>query len=74
MASAYKANIFSSISEIDRDDWQSLLEEGSLFRSYDWLVFLEQGVIEDYTPRYILISDDAGRLVAHASVYLIDTS
>jgi predicted N-acyltransferase len=74
MASLYKATVHSSIAEIDRDEWQSILKDGSLFRSHEWMVFLEYGVIDDYSPRYIVFRDGGGRLVAHASAYLIDTS
>jgi predicted N-acyltransferase len=70
----YRATVHLSIAEISEDEWQSILDPGTLFHSYPWMAFLEQNVLGDYSPRYIVFRDEAGRLVGHASAYLIDTS
>src|ERR1700730_13556171 len=70
----FRATVHSSIAEISEVEWQTVLGPGTLFHSYRWMVFLESNVLEDSSPRYIVFRNEAGRLVGHASAYLIDTS
>lgn len=68
------ASVHNSIAEIDAAEWDGLVGPGRLFQSHAWLEVLEGGSVLDYVPKYVVIRDDAGELIAAAAAFIMPTS
>jgi predicted N-acyltransferase len=64
----------SSISEIAQDEWDELVSQSHTMLRYRWLSHLEDGSLNQFTPRYIIVRDAAGQVVAHTAAYVNSTS
>jgi predicted N-acyltransferase len=64
----------SSISEIAQDEWDELVSLSHTMLRYRWLSHLEDGSLNQFAPRYIIVRDAAGQVVAHAAAYVNSTS
>ncbi|MDH5751216.1 MAG: GNAT family N-acetyltransferase [Deltaproteobacteria bacterium] len=72
-----KTRMVSSILELDRQDWDAMVGQGSPFCEWDWLAALEQsGSVagqKGWRPLHLIAEDDAGLLGA-CPAYLKDNS
>src|ERR1035437_2783639 len=68
-----KAEIFSSIRDVPREQWNGLLKNHSATHSCEFWDVIETSQLNDFSYRYVLLSDDAGAPVALASFYSITT-
>lgn len=66
--------IYDSISELDMHEWDEVVGPNQLFQRSEWLRALEGGGLADCTPKYFVVRDASGRMVASASAYIIPTS
>lgn len=68
-----KTKIYSSIDDIPRDAWDSLLGDGSCVLSHDFWTVLERARMKEFDFRHALFFDDDDRLAGFASFYTIST-
>ncbi len=69
----YQTTIYASIHEIDAELWDAITGHNGLIRSHAYLAAAEAASIEDCRYFYPVITDENGRIVAHACVYTITT-
>jgi predicted N-acyltransferase len=66
--------VHDSIGELDAAEWDAVVGPERLFQSHAWLRALEGGAVVDCIPKYFVVRDEAGRMLANASAYIIPTS
>lgn len=66
--------ILHSIKDCSQAEWDSLVDDGRFYKKYEWLLALEAGALIDCPIRYLLVRDEKGKLLAHATVCLVRTS
>jgi len=69
-----QVTVHESIQEVDATEWDEVVGPERLFQSHAWLRSLEGGALVDCKPKYFVVRDEAGRMVANASAYIIPTS
>ncbi|MCK4797960.1 MAG: N-acetyltransferase [Spirochaetes bacterium] len=65
----YKIKIFKSIKEINQKSWDSLVEKDKIICSYNFLKAVEESHINDCNFYYLVIYNNAHKIVAHTWVY-----
>ncbi len=63
----HTVEIISSIKGLRKEEWDALIGD-NIFSSYGWLKTVEETVIGDVSPKYILVKD-SGRLIRVAVCY-----
>jgi hypothetical protein len=65
--------LLGGVREVERDEWDALVGEGSPFLEWDWLASLEEagcvGARQGWAPRPLVVRE-GGRLLAAAPLYL----
>lgn len=69
----YRTDIYTSIHEIEAKSWDAIIGHNGLIRSHAYLAAVEAASIDDCQYFYPVITDEDGRIVAHACVYTIVT-
>ncbi len=65
--------IHTSIAQIDRDEWNSIVAPNRLICRHEYLEAIENSKINDCRYFYPVIRDDSGKLLAHTCLYFIST-
>ena len=71
--SGFNVTIHHSIHEINPDEWNEIVGEGRVWQSHAALALLQDGGIEDYRARYLVLRTNDGRIAAHTTAYIIET-
>lgn len=69
-----RVTVHDTIDEIGAAEWDAAVGPERLFQSHAWLRSLEGGALVDCTPKYVVIRDVGGAIVACVAAYLIRTS
>lgn len=68
-----RTEILSSISEINSDEWNSIVGRDRLICRHEYLLAIEKSKINDCRYFYPVIRDESGKLLAHTCLYFIST-
>jgi predicted N-acyltransferase len=68
-----KTEILNSITQMGRDEWNSIVGPNRLICRHEYLEAIEKSEINDCRYFYPVIRDDSGRLLAHTCLYFIST-
>src|SRR2546425_743720 len=73
LATMLEVKIIPSMTEVDRDEWDTLVGDGSPFLEWDWLACLEEARCvtsrSGWQPQHLTVYD-GGRLIAACPLYL----
>ncbi|KKQ04092.1 MAG: Hydrolase, TatD family [Candidatus Moranbacteria bacterium GW2011_GWF1_36_4] len=69
--SDYSVKFFSSTRQIDKDEWNSILDENFILNSYEYQDAIEQSKINDFRYGYFLIYRE-NKLIAHVSTGILE--
>ncbi len=70
----FQVAIHDSIREVDASEWDEIVGEGRVFQTHAWLAVLEESGLEDCPPKYFVVRMEDGRIAAHLTSYMIETS
>jgi predicted N-acyltransferase len=69
-----RVTVHDTVHDIDASEWNEVVDEGRLFQTHGWLALLEAGALVDCPPKYIVFRTEDGRIAAHVTAYMIQTS
>lgn len=77
-ANSQRVEVVDSIFEVDRQQWNALVEPNDPFTEYEFLALLEEsqsvGERTGWYPRHLLLREAGGQLVGAVPLYLKDNS
>lgn len=68
-----QCEILRSISDIEKEEWNSIVEPDRLICSHEYLEAIENSQINDCRYFYPVIRNESGKLLAHTCLYFIST-
>jgi len=68
-----RTEVHTSITQIDRDEWNSIVAPNRLICRHEYLEAIENSQINDCRYFYPVIRDESGKLLAHTCLYFIST-
>lgn len=68
-----EVKIYNSITEIDENEWNSIVGRDRIICTHKYLEAIEKSNINDCKYYYPVVYDEEGRIVAHTCVYSIST-
>lgn len=67
----YKVKIFRSIKNINKSEWEPLLNQDNAICKYDFLKAIEESKINDCKFFYLIILNDQNKIAAHTWVFIM---
>lgn len=64
---------YYSIRNLNQEAWDEIVPHGSIFQTYNALVFFEEKGLDEYPPVYFVCKNSSGRIIAHTVAYVIKT-
>jgi predicted N-acyltransferase len=68
-----RTEVHTSITQIDRDEWNTIVDPNRLICRHEYLEAIENSKINDCRYFYPVIRDESGKLLAHTCLYFIST-
>jgi predicted N-acyltransferase len=68
-----RTEVHASITQIDRDEWNSIVAPDRLICRHEYLEAVENSRINDCRYFYPVVRDESGTLLAHTCLYFIST-
>jgi predicted N-acyltransferase len=72
-AARFSVTVHDSIYEIDPDEWNEIVGEGRAWQTHAALALLQDGGLDEYHARYLVLRSKDGRIAAHTTAYIIAT-